>query len=176
MLGGVGDRLLGDAQKRQAGGRGERVWLAADRQRAGAVVEQRGERIWQRRRVGPQRSDRPARLGQPLVNEPPGVGEQAQRAVDVVALGQHRLRGLYLDPERAQRVGQDIVDLAGDPRALVQRGGALGLELGPAGLGEQRLGLLGLGPVDALVASGQSDRCKCRRIPEHRPEIRVAVS
>ena len=68
------------------------------------------------------------------------------------------------------------MDLAGDPRALIQRGGALGLELGPAGLGEQRLGLLGLDAVGAPVASSQSDRGERRRIPEHGPEIRVAVA
>jgi hypothetical protein len=32
-----------------------------------------------------------------------------------VALGQHHLRRLQLDPERTERVGEHVVDLARDP-------------------------------------------------------------
>ncbi|WP_369395505.1 hypothetical protein AB5J72_47695 [Streptomyces sp. CG1] len=56
---------------------------------------------------------------------------------------QQCLRGFELRGQGAEGVGEDVVDLAGEPGALVQDGGlGLGL-LGAAGLFQQRLGLVG---------------------------------
>ena len=68
------------------------------------------------------------------------------------------------------------MDLACDAGALRQRGGALGLLPGPLRLGQQRLGLLGLGPIRAPVASEDRQHGQQRRVPQHRPQIGVLVA
>lgn len=69
-----------------------------------------------------QRVHGPAGLVEPLGRRSPGVAEELDSPVDVLLVGEHGLGGLDLDTERAEGVGEEVVDLAGDAIALVEGG------------------------------------------------------
>ncbi len=120
--------------------------------------------------------NRAARVHQALGGHPLGRGQDLGRPVDVPVVGQHRAGGLDLDPQRAEGMGEHVVDLPGDAGPLVEQIGPALLGLQLFALGQQLRRLLGLDPVGAPVApdhqAGQHDRREpeqgavaCRRKP-----------
>jgi hypothetical protein len=98
-----------------------------------------------------QRVHGPPGLGQAVLGHPLGLVQQAQRTAGIALVGQHGARGLELNAERAEGVGEHVVDLAGDARPLVQHGGSALLGAQLLQLRHQRGGLLGLTPVGGSV-------------------------
>ena len=118
---------------RQAGG------LEAARERAD-VPQRRLRRERELLVLAAEHAEQPADLGQRLAAARLD-GQEGVAGADGVALGEPARPG-GLHDHRAQRVGDDVVQLAGDPRALLlgSRGGPLGaLVLEPLGLLAQRL-------------------------------------
>ncbi len=97
-------------------------------------VDQGGEFLVQPGGVGAQCMYGPPGLGQAILGHPMGLVQQAQRPAGIALLGQQGTGGLELDAQRAEGVGENVVDLAGDARLLVQH-------CGPALLGAQLLHL-----------------------------------
>src|SRR5207237_10728916 len=68
----------------------------------------------------------------------------------------------------AQRMGEHVVDLAGDPGPLVQSRGARLLPVRQSGLYEQLVGLLGVRGVLAAVEPEQQGGGQCEGVPRDR--------
>ena len=171
MAAGVRERLLNGAHQRERDLRGELARGALDDELAAIALlavrlEQRGKALPQRRRVAAQRSDRASRLLESLARRQLAATDPFERAVDVAALGEQQLGRLELDRQAAEGVSEHVVDLARDPRALIERRGSPARRLGPSRLRDERLG--GAAPCDVL-ATGQPDeraREQDRRIAE----------
>ncbi len=93
------------------------------------------------RGLGGEHADGTPDLGHRLPPDLLGVGERGQGVVDIggaVVAGDQRLPGAtHVQHGHAQRVGHEVVDLAGDPLSFGERG-ALGLLRAGAPLGGQR--------------------------------------
>jgi hypothetical protein len=110
--------------------------------------------------------NRPAGLGQAFGGHPLGPVQELVRPGDVAPVGQHRPGGLDLDPERAERVREHVVDLAGDAGPLVEEVGPPLLRLQLFALGQQQRRLLGLDAVRAAVAPDHQPGDHERRDPQ----------
>ncbi len=173
MAAGVGERLLNGPHQREHRLRGERSRDALDRQPAVTALftmrlEQCGQAVLQRRRVGAQRRHRAARLLEPLPRRPPTGADPLERALEVATLGEQHLRRLELDGQPAERVCEHVVDLARDARALVERRGPSARRLGLSGLGAERVGGAGLGGVLTTREPDERGSEQDRRIAERR--------
>src|ERR1017187_7110019 len=69
----------------------------------------------------------------------------------------------------AERVGEEVVDLAGDAIALVQSGRPALLLAELLGVGQQRGGLLGLEAVAAFEAAEEQTQDEGERVEQHLP-------
>ena len=105
------------------------------------------------RRVPSQRADGAARLLQPLARELVRPMHSRQHDVTVGAVFHEGAGRLELDGQAGQGVGEHIVDLARDPRRLLEPRGPQLLLVRALGLGQQQLGLLG--PERALAGIGR---------------------
>ena len=165
VLARVGQPFLGRPERDLADLLGQRPRRAGDGEVHGRVAGrlvlpgQRGQLIGQRRRVLAQGQDGPAGRGQALPGQRPGPVDALDRLGQFGVVrgqrgrGQQALGGLQVDRHRGQRVGQHVVDVAGDPGSFGERGRVrLGLA-GAAGLGQHVLGLLG---PDQELAAGQA--------------------
>jgi hypothetical protein len=116
--------------------------------------------------------DRAPGLVQAVVGDALSLLEDAQRPVDVTLVRQDRPGGLDLDPERPERVRQNVVDLAGDPGPLVQH---RDLTLtGPQllDLSEQGGRLLGLHAIRAPGQAPQQRDDEQQRVAERESDAR----
>ena len=150
VLAHVGERLLDDAQHRLPGLPGQPRPVAVDRQLAPARRRSRGTRRRAPRSPPARRtaSPRSAPTARRVSCSPSRASAWARctRAEDGVAVGallEQRARRLELDRQTGQRMGEHVVDLARDPRRLLQARRAQLLLVRALGLGQQQLGLLG---------------------------------
>jgi hypothetical protein len=84
---------------------------------------------------------RPACLDEPFGDHTLGLGKQLDGPFDVGLVGKHGLGGLDLDPEGAQRMSKDVVDLACNAVALVEGGRPVLLQVELLRFSQQRGGL-----------------------------------
>jgi hypothetical protein len=153
----------------------QQAGLAADGEAHGDAVPELvvgaelGQALRQRQRLPAQGLDGPAGLGQPVIGHPLRLPQGRHRLFLVVPFGQEGPGDLDLQSQGPQRVGQHVVDLAGDPGPLVQRRhpGLLLPQL--IGLGQQHGRLLGLHAAGAQVAADDQAEDQAERGSEHDP-------
>ena len=125
----------------------------------------------QGRGIRAQRLEGATCLGEAFGGGPLGPAEQINGLVDVAPVREHGAGGLYLDAQRPKRVGQDVVNLPGDPVPLVQGGGAALLKAHLLGLGQQCRGLLCLDAVAEDEPAEEKPEDHEQRYPEEVPGI-----
>ena len=157
-------RLLHEPVGRQVDARGERHGLAVDPQldvqagRARALDQRAHVRKARLRRepqllvLAAQHAEQPAQLGQRLAA---GVLDDRERRLGALRVAlRHPPRGARLHGHRAERVRDHVVEVAGDPRALLERGGVGGRVA------------LALGALGALVERAVEARTRAQHLPE----------
>jgi hypothetical protein len=180
VLAGVGQRLLRRPVRGQAGLRRQRPGRPGDGEvhrhvTLGAVLlGQRRQLVGQRCGVIAERQNGPAGRRQTLPGQRAGPGDALDRLGELGVSGrqciggQQPLGGLQVHRHRRERVGEDIVDVTGDPGPLGERGRlVLGLP-GPANLGEHALGLLGPDEELAPGQAGGPQSDEGKRVPQQR--------
>jgi hypothetical protein len=180
VLGRVHQRLLRSPGEGEPGIGGQRAGITDDCERylgamtALVIRAELGQSLRQRRCLAAQGMDRPAGLGQAVGGHPASLFEELHCPRLVVGVGEDGLGELNLKSERAQRVREHVVDLAGDPGPLVQGrrpGPLLAQLLRPGG---QSLCLLGLNTVSAPVQPNEKAHEQRGCIPGDGPAVPAA--
>ena len=110
----------------------------------GAVLlEEAVEELGQRRDVAAEGGDGTACLGQTVHGQAACAVQVGLDLRGVGAVGEQGLGDLELDGEGPEGVGEQVVDLAGDPCPLIEGGGPGLLVAGALGLGQQLTRLFG---------------------------------
>ena len=80
-----------------------------------------GQPVWERAGLAAQGVHGPAGLVEPVGGQPASLAQELHRLYLVMLPGEDGLGGLDGSPRAPEGVGEHVVDLPGDPGALIQR-------------------------------------------------------